>query len=397
MDGETRCDGLGSQTASKRLAAISGSIEVNLAARTGRVINVDISSGRIFGVARLMVGRSADNVVELIGRLFSLCAAAQSVAAATAIETARGAEPDPRKARERVAAVVAERCIELLRGTLVTLTGADLTSQGPALRRIATALHQFDMRSPPQASAASVAIDGLEQELAALGIRPHCFTDEQSFERWLCGDSVIAELLRPICDGNDASFGAHNLEPLDAGADRMIGVSLRKHGATFAARPTLDGHIPETGALARNIRHPLVMALIERYGTGLLVRLLARLIEVSETPARLRAALVEQDDDSNGDVTRSYTMGPRTGLAAVECARGRLHHVVEIADDGTLDRLEVLAPTEWNFHPQGSLARALCDALIGVGEDAHARVGRLVAAFDPCVAFRVHIAEAGHA
>jgi len=397
MDGEARRDSLVSQTASKRLAALSGSIEVNLAARTGRVINVDIRSGRIFGFARLVVGRSADNVVEMIGRLFSLCAAAQSVAAATAIETARGETPDPRKARERVAAVVAERCIELLRGTLVTLAGADLTSQGLALRRIATAAHQFDMRSPPQTSAASVAIDGLEQELAALGIRPHWFTDEQSFERWLCEDSVIAKILRPIRDGNDANFGARNLEPLDASADRTIGISLRMHGAAFAARPTLDGHIPETGALARNVSHPLLMALTKHYGAGLLVRLVARLIEVSETPARLRAALIGQDDDSNGDVTRSYAMGQQTGLAAVECARGRLHHMVEIADDGTVDRLEILAPTEWNFHPQGSLARALGDATIGVGEEARARVDRLVAAFDPCVAFRVHIAETGHA
>lgn len=381
----------------ERLAPSPGSIEVILAACAGRIVTVDIRSERRFGFGRLAVGRSTDSVVALIGSLFSVCAAAQGVAAAAAIEMARGEKLDARRTRERIAKVVAERVLDLLRGTLAMLAGARLASLAPTLRRIAAALPRFDMRSPPRTCAPNAMIDEFEQALAALGILPQCFIEKPSFDRWLCGNSVVAGLLRPVLDSGDASFGALDLKPLDPGADRMIGASLRQHGTAFSARPTLGGHVPETGALARNAGHPLLTPYLERYGAGLLVRLLARVVEVAEAPARLRAALIDQDDNANGDILRSYPMGPRIGLAAVECARGRLHHVAEVAEDGTVSRLEMLAPTEWNFHPQGSVARALAGASIGLGEPAHARVDRLVAAFDPCVAFRVHVAEAGHA
>jgi hypothetical protein len=46
----------------------------------------------------------------------------------------------------------------------------------------------------------------------------------------------------------------------------------------------------------------------------------------------------------------------------------------------------VLAPTEWNFHPQGALAQAL-SALRG--DDAAAQAARAAVAFDPCVEFSV--------
>lgn len=376
--------------------ALAGSIEVNLAAHAGRVVAVDITSQRAFGFGRIAAGKPADSVIAMVGRLFALCAAAQSVAAITAIEIAGGVEPDAGKARARIAAVVAERMVELLRGTLMTLAGAGFGSLGSCMRRVMTAVRRFEMRSSPRSEWAD-AIEELEQALAALGLTAECFTDRRSFERWLGEGSPIARLLRPVLDGEDAGLGAHDLEPLDAGADRAIGASLHARGAAFSARPILDGRIPETGALARNKEHALVSALIERHGAGLLVRLVARLVEVCETPARLHAALLAEDDAANADVVHACALECGAGLAAVECARGRLHHFVEMTGNGTVGRLEILAPTEWNFHPRGSLARALEGAPIGFGEAARSRVDRLVAAFDPCVAFRVNVVEVGHA
>ncbi|MCY1312310.1 hypothetical protein D9M70_627220 [compost metagenome] len=57
----------------------------------------------------------------------------------------------------------------------------------------------------------------------------------------------------------------------------------------------------------------------------------------------------------------------------------------------------VLAPTEWNFHPQGVVAQTIA-ALDGgqPAENAERRVRLLMAAFDPCVPFDVtHLAPAG--
>jgi hypothetical protein len=57
----------------------------------------------------------------------------------------------------------------------------------------------------------------------------------------------------------------------------------------------------------------------------------------------------------------------------------------------------VLAPTEWNFHPQGVVAQCIA-ALDGSqpAEDTERRVRLLMAAFDPCVPFDVmHTLPAG--
>jgi Ni,Fe-hydrogenase I large subunit len=98
----------------------------------------------------------------------------------------------------------------------------------------------------------------------------------------------------------------------------------------------------------------------------------------------------------------SMSTGPRQGMAWVEMARGLLVHQVEIdASVGDaparVAACRVLAPTEWNFHPQGVVARCIAD--LDATESAakvERRVRLLMAAFDPCVPFDVtHALPAG--
>lgn len=72
-------------------------------------------------------------------------------------------------------------------------------------------------------------------------------------------------------------------------------------------------------------------------------------------------------------------------MGVVECARGRLVHRVAVAGGRVAD-YKILAPTEWNFHPEGPLARGLAGAWVG-RETAAVRqsIEWLVTALDPCV------------
>jgi len=94
----------------------------------------------------------------------------------------------------------------------------------------------------------------------------------------------------------------------------------------------------------------------------------------------------------------AMNLGAGLGVAWVEMARGLLVHVVGLTAD--LRRVvvcRVLAPTEWNFHPSGGLARALSNLRGGA---AVADACRLAVAYDPCVEFEVltqHQQEAAHA
>lgn len=74
------------------------------------------------------------------------------------------------------------------------------------------------------------------------------------------------------------------------------------------------------------------------------------------------------------------------GLGWCEMARGLLVHWVRVDGEGCVADCRLIAPTEWNFHPYGSAARAL--AQLSTEADA-AQVRRVVGAYDPCVAVEV--------
>jgi uptake hydrogenase large subunit len=87
--------------------------------------------------------------------------------------------------------------------------------------------------------------------------------------------------------------------------------------------------------------------------------------------------------------------GPDTGYAAVESPRGRLYYRLVLNQNRQLADARVLAPTEWNFHPDGPLVQALAGYHPGPG--ATAAITRRAAAFDPCVALRVTVESAADA
>ena len=80
---------------------------------------------------------------------------------------------------------------------------------------------------------------------------------------------------------------------------------------------------------------------------------------------------------------------PGTGLGWVEMARGLLVHQVTLNDGGrSAQSCRVLAPTEWNFHPQGEVAQRL-SALDPASPGLRQQVAVLMAAFDPCVPYEL--------
>jgi hypothetical protein len=138
--------------------------------------------------------------------------------------------------------------------------------------------------------------------------------------------------------------------------------------ASFSRLPHWQGAAAETGALAR------------RGGAAapsLALRWMARRAEVDDW-AQGRAKV------GAGGTASAASVAPGVGRALVETARGLLMHEVEL-DGERIANYVIVAPTEWNFHPQGPLAAWLA------GSDAtdlaalQARVALAVATLDPCV------------
>ncbi|WP_420133577.1 nickel-dependent hydrogenase large subunit [Rhodopseudomonas sp.] len=386
-------------------------IAVSAVLAHGRVARVEISARRPVGVGRLALGKPAEAMVALVPRLFALCAAAQGAAATLALSAARGETLPSDVVATQAAAVLTERLIELLRGTITSLAADQFPIFAPPLRSLIAGARRSDARGQLEPDAIDALADGLD----AICLSEHSLDDPDTYRAWLASASPLAALhvsrvrsLRARGEGRgegafrqgreladdtpfEADFGAIAIDPLTAADDHVIGTALLRHGAHFAARPDLAGRVPETGALARLAEHPLIRSV----GSGLSGRSLARLIEATTTPQRLRALRGGEADAA--DLLRATSLGDGIGLGAVECARGRLHHLIALDHHGCIARYEILAPTEWNFHPEGPLARALVGAPLCVCEDDRQRLAALVAAFDPCVGFDVELRESADA
>jgi hypothetical protein len=158
----------------------------------------------------------------------------------------------------------------------------------------------------------------------------------------------------------------------------------------FERTPTWEGVPVETGALARTSAHPLVAAFRARDGNTVPARMVARLTELAMLVGGLSGAGAQGEGARWVD---AVPLAPGEGLAAVQTARGLLLHRASVAD-AHVTGYQIVAPTEWNFHPGGPLVRGLEGA--GAPDEAvlvrHALLA--VQALDPCVRCQVEVASA---
>ena len=316
-----------------------GCVRLSLASADGRIGAVNVASERP-QVAQALRGRPAEAAVRLVPLLFALCGKAQGRAAELALAAARGAEFPAQIDR----AIQHEALREHLWRWLLDLP--PLLAE-PALKDLFVA-------------AAGWVAGGQRTELAAL-----------------LADQRIESLCRRLNAMEDAAAGAPRcLPPLDARASLVQWPQL---DAGFCARPHWQGAAAETGAIARRQDGAGGVAATGAFAARWLARL-DELRDWAHDHARVGA----------GGTASAMPVGPvglRRGRALVETARGLLMHEI-VLDGGREERIAdyfIVAPTEWNFHPQGPLAgwltgRAATDRAALQGFAAHA-----VAALDPCV------------
>ncbi|MFT3957464.1 MAG: hypothetical protein QM722_24710 [Piscinibacter sp.] len=363
-------------------AALTGAVRLH-PGRPGEAI----SGARPLLAARIARGRSAAELPALLGALFTLCSHAHLSTARRAVSAALG---------EAALSTPAER------GTLQAATARD------QVLRIAHDWPRLLPGAPPAEPTLLLRSCPLwregftaEERIGALrGWLAHCWLKEP-VESWLGGleadplghvqrwcenvDTPPARLLRSQARALQAlATPSRPLRLLDQPLAQMPRLARRMaEEPGFCARPDWNGAVAETGPWTRTI-DPLPQPLHNAW-----MRLTARLVDV------LRLASPQgRDWLAEG----ALPLGHGEAIAWTEMARGLLVHWVRLEDSPPGPRVadcRVLAPTEWNFHPQGVLAQALAALR---GGDASAQAARAAVAFDPCVEFTVETArEPAHA
>lgn len=367
-------------------AGLEGRIDLRLCLRNGAVDAVEIRSGRFDLARRLMRGRSPAEVAGLAGRIFSLCGRAQRLAAETACAAAAGGGAAQAVIPEEIVQVRVELALEhawhLLRSRPAQADAAVNMAAMHALRRAAGERLRF--------------ADTLEQVMAEvlLGMPPAEWAggDLGAFAAWCrTGSTPLATEFARLAEGADVGGGDCPLLPALADLDDASALELARlalEEADFCKAPRWRNQPAETGALSRMTTHPLLAAWIGRHGRGMGARLLARLLELAELLQHLRCAVRA---GGHAGMVRAWVLAENVGLAGVETARGLLLHVARL-EDGKVADYRIVAPTEWNFHPGGPLARAL----LGLGKptDPETLVLRLCHSLDPCVAFGIELSDA---
>jgi coenzyme F420-reducing hydrogenase alpha subunit len=350
------------------MSRLDGALHVNLLVRQGCASEVGIVSPRK-NIAAVFIGRSASAAADLANNLFTLCPAAQSLAARAAGEAAAGHTPEPAQQRRRSLRLLAERFGEMLRASVLDWPRDDPPEAASltALREILAAL-----RVLPESDEAREWLARVEQASSGLGLRD--FREGSRFfaRQW-------AEVA-----GDEADWRLRDVEAdfLRGSDDEAVAKAMSD--PKFGLSPQLAGRCVETGASARQGGAD--------FGNSLSGRLAARYADMAATLDAI-AALVDGGDAPSG-LLAAASKGPGQGFAAVDSARGRLYHALRLDDAGRIADYRLVAPTEWNFHPDGPFVRLLSGANIGTGAAARRRVERLAFVFDPCIAVGVEVREA---
>jgi coenzyme F420-reducing hydrogenase alpha subunit len=344
-----------------------GLLGVKVATRDHVVHAVRIESPRV-DVAPIFLGQTPAEAAAMAKLLFSLCPAAQSLAVEAAGEAALNHTPDPARSHARALRVLCERLGEMLRASVL-----DWPRDAPPAREDVDALRVTlnVLRAMPDRDDTGLSLASVEQAARKLGLR--------DFPR---GDTLFARQWSEV-GVDETNWDLRETKPdfLSEADDDAVAQAMTDRN--FARAPVLRGRRVETGAVARQAAAGFVNST-----SG---RLAARFHDMAATLDAIRAMLAGLAALSG--IVSACNIGSGEGFAAVDSARGRLYHRVKLDGGGRIVDYAIVAPTEWNFHPDGPFVRLLLGARIGGGAAARRRVEGLAFVFDPCIGVSAEIRE----
>jgi Ni,Fe-hydrogenase I large subunit len=387
--------------------APAGFISIDLYHHSGNATGVKIASSRPDTVAQVLIGKTPEQVLDIVPLLFTLCGNAQAYAALLACRAALGmtAEPEPDSARDLLVQLETLR-EHAWRIFLDWPVFVGLAQDKKALAALLKFDAQFkrhlfrhgkafklDSRLNIDAAQITKLIDELETliDVSIFNGRLADFkplTGEAQLKDWLQQNNALAaNLLNYLYGLNWAAIGQNDVACLPDLDTETLNRQLQQQDlTTFSRTPHWQGRCFETTLLNRQLPQPLIADMHGRYGNGLIVRMLARLLEVALIPSQLRQLLTQMK------LPAISVANDGIGLAQVPAARGLLIHRLELRQQRVQD-YRIIAPTEWNFHPEGVVAQGLKRLTTESPSDLQRQAELLINAIDPCVQYALNLTD----
>ena len=417
--------------------SIQGELNITLSPAQGTCV---ISSTRPIQAGRLFSGKSIADTLEKIPLLFSICAKAQTISTARAIESALTTPASSTIESHREVLVTLENLREqTLRLLMDWPSYINEDADRAALSHIAQGISHLMLALEPQyllSYLPSLFPSPLASSLAPSDTGKHINSRSQkdshqalwqgfsqkleqilfasTTDRWLDNihhsvddwaaqqQTQTARFIHWLKQKDWKDFGAANLTAPSHIDDHELVARLVKEQEAFTYQPDWQGNCHEVSWFSRQKHHAVIATLSSsrdsdngnsednngENNNGIYVRMLARLIEVADLMQKLERFFVQ------GALLQPILSNEK-GLSHTEAARGRLTHYVEL-ENKTIKRLTILAPTEWNFHPQGVAQQSLQNLLVNNATAVDATILRrqadmVIHAIDPCVGYQLHI------
>ena len=379
--------------------SLEGEIRVKVVWNGRRVAGVRIESTRPTA-ARLLEGRSPEEVMAFVPRVFSLCGSAQTAAAQQALAGAGAiVETEIRAVSDVILEIVHEYFWRLLIDWPRIVRHPIDAASVAEVRRLPTAIGgtagsaRFDyaQRSPAIGAALSTIATR-----SVFGMSPAgwlALHDLDELDAWVVRGATLPARLLGALLREMPGLGRSDVCLMPAATREALITSVlpvMSGNDDFERAPTWNGEPVETGALARMCSHPLVAALVARDGNTVAARMLARLCELALLLVECTANAYSEQGSAWVDGFRS---GDNEGVGTVQTARGLLVHRVRL-EGGRIADYRIVAPTEWNFHPEGALAHGLHLLDADDPSELERRTRLTVQGLDPCVACAIAV---GHA
>ncbi len=382
---------------------IEGRLSISMNTRDGHQHQVLIDSSRPVHASRIFHGKAVDEALHMLPMLFSVCATAQACAGVRACEQALHRCASPRVERLRDALVNMETVREHLWRIMLDWPGFLGQAPQPQSMTAMLALQQdyrqamtggVDAFQPSQTQAdadadADITIpDTLLQRLEHIlqhNVFDHSptswleMTDLDQLQSWATSSTTVAaQLLDRIMQLEWHAIGQCQVQALPVLDTEQLRQVMRNDD--FIVHPQWADHCCETTSLTR-VDSTLLQLLREHYGNGLLVRMVALLTELAQLSSTLMPDTIDTAVGGSGEQD--------TGIGHSSAARGQLHHCVQVHEQ-SISSYRILAPTEWNFHPQGVVASSLA-TLTGDQEQIDQQARLLINAIDPCVDYDLRV------
>lgn len=366
----------------------TGQAVLRLHVADGRVIRADVSVDRPAAAARkLLLGKTPDEALKLVPLLFAVCGVSQAHAAAQACEQALGLDVDATQqtARRMLAAA------EALNGhaRFLALDWPSHVGENPPVEEYAKLRKSLARLTPalyPNRDAFALGGGCLRPDLRVVSAAANDAMD--ALDLILDTPDEVCSILAACIDGAPPRL-------LPARDAAWFAARLAERPG-FDERPDDDGEPALNAPLALCVDHRGVASLLARCGMSATPLYMARCVAAMSALKQIVAGLKElvAETEERGPINRAPSRQPRqadgVGCGVTLTARGQLAHWVRIVGGRVVD-WRAVAPTEWNFHPDGPLARALIG--MTAAADLTMQAERLVCALDPCVPWRVEVIE----